>query len=145
MVKLSNIEKIRSFNRKYLPTFNLLDSHYLGSKYSIPEIRVIYEIYRHEGCNAAYLSKALHQDKGYLSRIIKKQVKAGYVVQQSSTKDNRSYDLLLTEKGKEKAEEYIQKTNNEIGKTIASLSESDQDELVNLLDQAQTILNKIKE
>lgn len=127
-----------------MPTFNLLNSHYLGSKYSIPEIRVIYEIYHHERCNAAYLGKILHQDKGYLSRIIKKQVKAGYVVQQNSAKDNRSYDLL-TDKGKEKAEEYIQKTNNEIGKTIASLSEADQDKLVDLLDQVQVILNKIKE
>ncbi len=65
-------EKIRGFNRFYLPYFNLLTQKYLNSKYSIAEARILYEIYDHREISARDIVNALHVDKGYLSRILKK-------------------------------------------------------------------------
>ena len=50
------IAKIRSFNRFYMPSMNLLGDHYLGSEYSVTEARVFFEIYENEGCNAAHIA-----------------------------------------------------------------------------------------
>ena len=62
--------KVREFNRLYMPAMNLLGNHYLGSKYSVTEARVFFEIYENEGCNAAHIAKTMNIDKSYLSRII---------------------------------------------------------------------------
>lgn len=73
------IAKIRAFNRFYMPSMNLLGDHYLGSEYSVTEARVFFEIYENEGCNAAHIAQLMNIDKSYLSRIIKKHEKSGYI------------------------------------------------------------------
>ena len=71
MSHMESVEKVRAFNRFYMPSMNLLGNHYLGSEYSITEARVFFEIYENEGCNAAHIAQIMNIDKSYLSRIIK--------------------------------------------------------------------------
>ena len=44
MSHMESVEKVRAFNRFYMPSMNLLGNHYLGSEYSITEARVFFEI-----------------------------------------------------------------------------------------------------
>ena len=138
------VNKIREFNRFYMPAMDLLGNHYLGSEYSVPEARIFVEIYTNSGCNAAYIAKAMNIDKSYLSRILKNHEKKGYLYKTVSERDSRVYELFLTEKGKRKAEEFIQKSDQQIGELIWQLNQKDCEILREAFDTIITILNKCK-
>lgn len=142
MEKRNTIEKVRAFHRFYMPFMNLLGDHYLGSEYSITEARCFFEIYEHEGCNAAYLSQVMNIDKGYMSRIIKAHEKNGYVSREPSLADRRSYELSLTAKGRQKAEKFIKAANEEIAGVLCGLSERDEQRLTDAMDTIMKILSK---
>ena len=42
------VQRIREFNRFYMPLLRLLDNHYLNSEYTPTEARVLFEIYEKE-------------------------------------------------------------------------------------------------
>ena len=80
-MKADHIANIRAFNRFYTRVLGLLDKYILNSQYTLPEVRILYELATHENLTASDLIETLHIDKGYLSRIIldlrlKKLVKA---------------------------------------------------------------------
>lgn len=138
------VQKVRAFNRFYMPSMNLLGNHYLGSEYSVTEARIFFEIYENEGCNAAHIAQIMNIDKSYLSRIIKSYEKNGYIQRIPSSEDGRSYDLFLTDKGKCKAEELFYKSDKEIGKILQDLSEDEQSRLADALDTITELLDKKK-
>lgn len=144
-MKRETVEKIREFNRFYMPAMDLLGNHYLGSEYSVPEARVFFEIYKHSGCNAAHIAKTMNIDKSYLSRIIKNHEKNGYLIRKVSEKDSRVYNLYLTEKGKQKTEDLIQKSNQQIEELIQPLQQSECDRLQEALNMVMNILEKCGE
>lgn len=136
------IAKIRAFNRFYMPSMNLLGDHYLGSEYSVTEARVFFEIYENEGCNAAHIAQLMNIDKSYLSRIIKKHEKSGYIHRERSAEDSRSYHLFLTDDGKVRAEDFIRKSNEEIAKVIRGLSSEEEQQLTGALETITRLLRK---
>lgn len=138
------VNKIREFNRFYMPAMDLLGNHYLGSEYSVPEARIFFEIYMNSGCNAAFIARTMNIDKSYLSRILKKHEKDGYIHKKISEKDSRAYELYLTEKGKNKAEDFIQKSNQQIYELIRQLPPNDCERLKDALDTVIGILNQCK-
>lgn len=138
------IAKIRTFNRFYMPSMNLLGDHYLGSEYSVTEARVFFEIYENEGCNAAHIAQQMNIDKSYLSRIISKHEKSGYIHRERSAGDSRSYHLYLTDAGKMRAEDFIRKSNEEIGRVIHGLSSEEEHRLTEALETVTRLLSKGK-
>lgn len=136
------VEKIRAFNRFYMPSMNLLGNRYLGSEYSVTEARIFFEIHENEGCNAAHIAERMNIDKSYLSRIIKGHEKNGYIRREKAAEDGRSFLLYLTESGKARAENFIQKSNDEIGAIIRSLSDQEHRQLSDAIDTIMKILSK---
>lgn len=135
------VSKVREFNRFYMPKMNLLGNYYLGSEYSVTEARVFFEIYENEGCHAAHIAKVMNIDKSYLSKIIVKYEKEGYVQRISSCKDRRSYELYLTQKGKDKVRKLIYQSEKEIESTLQYLSIEEQ----NLMNEAlNTVIKLLK-
>lgn len=132
--------RIREFNRFYIPLLRLLDNHYLGSEYTPTEARVLFEIYEHDGCSAAYIAKAMNIDKSYLSRIIRAHEKKGYLARTVQETDSRVYRLHLTESGLSLTEDFIQKSNREVGDIIQALGEEECTKLMNALDTTMAIL-----
>lgn len=135
-MKEQTVLRIREFNRFYMPAFDLLGNSYLGSEYSAAEARVLYEIYNHEGCLASDISKTLHIDKSYLSRTIKHHEKQGYLTRTPSKADSRAYELSLTEQGRKRTEDFIRKSNAQIGEKIGDLN---LDECRRLMEAFDTI------
>lgn len=138
------ITKIRSFNRFYMSSMNLLGDHYLGSRYSATEARVFYEIYENEGCNATHIAKLMNIDKSYLSRIIRKHEKNGYIYRKRSSEDSRSYHLFLTDAGKNCTEDFISKSNEEVGAIINGLSSDEVKQLTDALETVTILLSERK-
>ena len=66
------IKKIRQFNRYYTVWLDVMNKGYLGTNFSWPESRVLFEIYANQGINATELCEQLNMDKSYVSRILAK-------------------------------------------------------------------------
>lgn len=142
MKKSELISKVREFNRLYMSAMKLLGGHYLGSEYSTTEARVFFEIYAHEGCNAAHIAETMNIDKSYLSKIIAAYGRAGYVTRSPSDTDKRAYDLFLTEKGKARALELIQNSDDEIDGILSHLSAEEQKQLYEAMETIMNLLKK---
>ena len=121
---------------------NLLGDHYLGSEYSVTQARIFFEIYENEGCTAAHIAQIMNIDKGYLSRIIIRHEKDGYINRLPSKTDGRSYLLYLTEKGKKRAKDFIKKSDKEIETILHNLSDNDMTALVDAFDTIIKLLQK---
>lgn len=134
------VQRIREFNRFYMPLLRLLDNHYLGSQYTPTEARVLFEIYENDGCNAAFIAKVMNIDKSYLSRIIRTHEKKGYLIRNVSKTDSRAYHLHLTETGLMQTKDFIQKSNEQIKHIIHSLNRKECTELIKALNTITSIL-----
>ena len=138
--KENAVQRIREFNRFYMLLLRLLDNHYLGSEYTPTEARVLFEIYQNDGCNAAFIAKVMNIDKSYLSRIIRTYEKKGYLVRTVSDTDSRAYQLYLTETGLFMIEDFIEKSNQQVGEIIKPLNRKECVKLINALNTATVIL-----
>lgn len=136
----SVVERLRAFNRFYLPRFDLLGNRYLGSEYSAGEARVLYEIYTQDGCTAASIAREMHLDKGYLSRVIHSHERKGYLRREPSPEDSRAYALHLTEAGRARTEAFIQKANDQAAEAIRGLSQEDCQALLDAFDTVTRLL-----
>lgn len=138
------VQRIREFNRFYMPLLRLLDNHYLGSEYTPTEARVLYEIYENDGCNAAFIAKVMNIDKSYLSRIIRSYEKKGYLTRTVSTTDSRAYHLNLTEEGMARITDFIRRSNRQIEDMIKTLDQDQCTELIDALNKTTVILENCK-
>ena len=76
------VKKIREFNRYYTVWLNVLTKGYLGTDFSWPESRTLFEIWLFPGINATELCEHLNMDKSYISRIISKFEKKGLITRE---------------------------------------------------------------
>lgn len=139
-MKESTVLRIRAFNRFYLPAMDLLGNHYVDSDYCATEARILFEVYDKDGCNAADIAKKLNIDKSYLSRILSRHEKSGYIIRSRSETDARAFDLHLTKSGMALTEDLIRRSNEEIGRIIASLDDKQCVKLEEALNTVTAIL-----
>lgn len=139
------IGQVREFNRFYTEVIGLLDTHILDSAYSLPEARVLYELYHLQPCQAKQLLESVSMDKGYLSRLLKVFVKKGIVTRKQSTTDGRATLLMLTAKGNREFENLNKASMNQISKMLSALSAKEMGEVLNHMKELKRILSKSSE
>jgi DNA-binding MarR family transcriptional regulator/GNAT superfamily N-acetyltransferase len=123
MVEISNdILAVRAFNRLYTRLIGALDERLLGSGFSLPEARVIYELATHDETNAAALAADLSLDPGYLSRLVRTLGDRGLVDRKPSPDDGREVRLSLTEAGRAAFAPLEAQSNEAVGALLESLS-----------------------
>src|SRR6187402_108888 len=140
-MKQSTVDAIRSFNRTYTGMIGLLDKYILDSPYSLPEARVLYEIYHREGILAGEIVALLSIDKGYLSRILDQFSRKKLVAKSRSASDGRSVHLSLTAKGRAAFEVLNQASEGQVREIFSRLPLKDQGELVYHMDEIKKILS----
>lgn len=139
------VSDIRRFNRFYTGMIGLLNQHILESNLSLSEVRVIYEIGQAGKCTAGELINILKIDGGYLSRMLKKFEKNGWLNRQQSTADGRTFFLQLSAAGKKLLAGLEEKSTGEIQRLTASLSEKQQQQMAGAMKSIQHILSAPEE
>jgi DNA-binding MarR family transcriptional regulator len=137
----TSIAEIRSFNRFYTRIIGLLDRYVLNSNFTLPEVRVLYELYHHKPMLSQEIIALIDIDKGYLSRLLLQFEKKKLIVKKRSTDDGRSIYISLTAKGKKEFEQLNQVSEEQIKQILAPLSPQDHQSLVYHMSKIKEILS----
>ncbi|HET9425173.1 MAG TPA: bifunctional helix-turn-helix transcriptional regulator/GNAT family N-acetyltransferase [Gemmatimonadaceae bacterium] len=93
------VAAVRRFNRFFTRRIGALDEGHLGSRFSLTEVRVLYEIAHGGETTAAGLVRRLGVDEGYVSRMLQRFGRLGLVRRTPSRTDRRVASLSLTPRG----------------------------------------------
>jgi len=141
-MKQTIIEDVRAFSRWYTRIIGLLDGHILDSSFSLPEARVLYEMYHREGIQAGEMTALLGIDKGYLSRMLDQFSRKSLIVRKRSTEDGRVQHLSLTAKGRTAFEALDRASIAQVKGLLAPLPEEDRSRLVHHMNEIQKIITR---
>ena len=136
----ANVDRVRSFNRFYTGQIGVLRERMPDSPFSLTEARVFFELAHRKNPTATELAAELRLDAGYLSRILRKFEKHGFVSRKASTTDGRRSHLLLTRTGRKAFVPLNQGANREVGAMLARLSTAEQGRLVEAMRTIETLI-----
>jgi DNA-binding MarR family transcriptional regulator/GNAT superfamily N-acetyltransferase len=130
---------VRRFNRFYTSKIGVL--HYLGSDFSLAEVRVLYELaHRPTPPSAAELCKDLGLDAGYLSRLLRGFERRGLVARTRSDSDGRRSHLALTAAGRAAFAPLGARSHDEMVALLTPLSDADQRRVVEAMETIEAVL-----
>ncbi|QPH55038.1 bifunctional helix-turn-helix transcriptional regulator/GNAT family N-acetyltransferase [Pontivivens ytuae] len=104
---LDTIDTIRAFNRSWTRRIGLLEESLARSGYSLPEMRVLYEVGAMGGPQAAQIGAALGLDSAYLTRIVARLKADGLVETRPDPADGRARLLSMTAAGEAAMDGFI--------------------------------------
>lgn len=142
MNDFSAVNKCREFNRFYSLEMDFLSRDHLHTGFSIPQIRVLYEIGLDEETTPSALALKLHMDKSYMSRILAGFEKKGMIELMPSKSDGRSKTIVLTQKGWALRKTAEHMTNLKIAQRIEHLDQSECERLEQAMDTIMELLGK---
>lgn len=93
-------EAVREFNRFYTRRIGVLGEGHLDSKFSLTEVRVLFELANREHPTASEIADTLGLDRGYLSRTLRSFQRRGLVTTKTGPGDRRRSLLRLTAAGR---------------------------------------------
>jgi DNA-binding MarR family transcriptional regulator len=143
-MKETHIKEIRAFNRFYTDIIGLLDEHVLDSSYSLPEVRVMYELYHQKIITASDIISIFHIDKSYLSRILRHFENKKLIIKKRSKEDGRSVYISLTVQGRKEFELLNETSSKQIKQLLKDLSAPDCELLIKNMNEIKNILLKKK-
>jgi DNA-binding MarR family transcriptional regulator/GNAT superfamily N-acetyltransferase len=133
---------VRRFNRFWTSQIGVLREGYLESRFSLTEVRVLFELARCEETTASELGGELGLDAGYLSRLLGNFEKDGLIHKRPSEADGRRSLLRLTERGRETFAPLDARSRSDIGAMLGSLSVAEQDRLVGAMSTIEGLLTE---
>lgn len=138
-VSAAHVKAVRRFNRFYTQRIGVLDP-YLGSEFSLTEVRVLYELAHRDQPTATELGRELSLDAGYLSRILRRFERQGWMARTPSPADARQSLLQLTEAGHRAFAPLQQRSRDEAATLLAPLARPAQQQLTQALATVQRLL-----
>jgi DNA-binding MarR family transcriptional regulator/N-acetylglutamate synthase-like GNAT family acetyltransferase len=130
MASTARVEAVRRFNRFYTKQIGVLQHAWLGSAFSLPQARVLYELAHHDQPTASDIGKELGLDAGYLSRMLRSLDQRGVVRRTRSNADGRRAHLSLTREGRAAFARLNRQTHDDVAARLRRLSAGDQRRLV---------------
>jgi DNA-binding MarR family transcriptional regulator/GNAT superfamily N-acetyltransferase len=137
----NSVSAIRHFNRYYTRQIGLLQQGLLETRFSLTEVRLLYELAHREGATATDLATDLSLDPGYLSRILANFEKRGWIHRKPSPDDRRQSLLALTEKGAATFAPLEGRSNQQVEQMLAKISPAAQRQLLSAMQQIEQVLS----
>jgi DNA-binding MarR family transcriptional regulator/GNAT superfamily N-acetyltransferase len=131
---------IRDFNRFYTRQIGLLDQGFLGSPFTLTEVRVLYELAHRDSPTATEIARELSLDPGYLSRLLKKLERQGHLARGRDAEDARQRPLQLTKPGRRVFGRLDQASGEQISAMISGLTQAQVSELVGSMQTVRQLL-----
>ena len=136
------VQAVRRFNRFYTRHIGVLQEHLLHSRFSLTEVRVLYELAHRSGITAIELRNELGLDRGYLSRMLQHFEKQGWITTKRSAADKRRILLSLTPKGQKAFAPLDLRSSAEVAAMLACLSGAEQNTLLGAMSAIESTLNR---
>ncbi len=137
---MDTIDRLCAFNRGYTARMGLLSRDYLGSGLNLTEMRVLYELAHRDTATARVLATDLDMDEGYLSRVLARFGRKGWVVREVAAHDARQRVLRLTDAGRAALVPLEQKSRADMAARLSDLPAGALDRAVSALEQAADAL-----
>lgn len=135
------IDAVRRFNRFYTRQIGLLQQGLHSTPFSLTEVRLLYEIAHREGVTATELSSDLSLDAGYLSRMLAKFEKRGWIQRKRSPGDRRQTFVTVTRKGSATLAPLEERSNEQVQEILSRISPANQGSLLEAMKQMEAILS----
>src|ERR1044071_1657661 len=129
----ARIDAVRRFNRFYTRRIGALRKGYLDSPFSLPQARVLYELYSRNDATGSDIAAALDLDQGYLSRLLQQFEKRGLVTRKASKEDARRSHLSLTARGRKTFAPLDVRSQRDAIDLLTKLPEPEQKRLVSAM------------
>lgn len=130
------IAALRGFNRFWTQRLGVLKPQLLGSRFTLPESRVLWELSHGGETTATALGRTLELDTGYLSRLLQRLREQGCVKARRAPHDGRQTLLALSAAGKRAFAPLDRASQQQMAELLAPLPDSTQQALV---QAAQTL------
>jgi DNA-binding MarR family transcriptional regulator/predicted N-acetyltransferase YhbS len=134
------IVAVRRFNRFYTRQIGLLDEGMLQTRFSLTEMRVLYELAHHDDLTATGLAEELGLDPGYLSRLLKGLQSDGLLERRPAPADARQALLAITAAGREAFRPLDEGTKRQIAALLAPLAPVERDALTEAMQRIESLL-----
>ena len=138
-----HVAAFRHFNRFHTKLVGALSEHLLSSDYSLPQVRVLYEIAHaapDDVPTALTLGRDLGLDAGYLSRLLGGLESSGLLTRQVQPGYGKRLALALTANGKQLIDSLEAASAEQTAALLNNLSHSDQSQLTGAMASIQRIL-----
>ncbi|HVX45555.1 MAG TPA: helix-turn-helix domain-containing GNAT family N-acetyltransferase [Mycobacteriales bacterium] len=139
----SAIDGVRAFNRFYTSTAGLLHAGLVGTRFTLTEARVLFELGQSDSTEVADLRRRLGLDAGYLSRILSRFAEAGLIGRERSAADARRQVLTLTGSGREAFGALDRRTVEQVGELLQELSGSERSRLLAAMRTIEQVLGEV--
>jgi DNA-binding MarR family transcriptional regulator/GNAT superfamily N-acetyltransferase len=134
------VAAVRGFNRFYTRRIGVLDEGHLKSRFSLAEVRVLYEMAHRDRPAASELARDLGLDAGYLSRMLRSFRGSGLVGRTPSRDDARQSRLALTRKGKQTFAPLERRAAEAVAEMLRPLTSSERTRLAGAMDSIRRLL-----
>jgi DNA-binding MarR family transcriptional regulator/GNAT superfamily N-acetyltransferase len=136
------VAEVREFNRFYTRIIGLLQEGLLRSRYTLAEVRVLFELSQRDSTEVADLRRTLDLDAGYLSRMLGQLDAGGLVTRQRSTGDARRQTAALTDRGRAVFADLAARSSDQVRELLAKLTETDRRRLVGAMATIRQVLDR---
>jgi len=137
------IAQVRAFNRFHTRLVGALNEHMLASGYSLPQIRVLYEVATAPSAappSASDLARRLQMDTGYLSRVLAGLEGDGLIRREPTQGNARRLALVPTEAGRAAYAGLDRASAAEVAALLAPLGEAERRQLVGAMATLRRLL-----
>jgi DNA-binding MarR family transcriptional regulator/N-acetylglutamate synthase-like GNAT family acetyltransferase len=139
--EFATIDAVRDFNRFYTNFLGVLNKAYLDSPYALTDVRVLFEIGSRGGITASVLTRDLHLDPAYLSRIVRRFRDDGLVESRPDPEDLRSQIITVTDRGRERFHDFVRLARAQIAGQFGGLATGDAERIVDAMHTIRTLLS----
>jgi len=135
------IDRVRRFTRFYTRRIGVLQEGLLATPFSLTESRLLYEFAHREHATATELSRDLGLDAGYLSRLLRGFKERGLIKSAPAPHDARHLQLRITPAGRRAFAPLDTRTQSEITRLLAGLTDADQRDLLQSMARIEQLLD----